>query len=268
MIEAGSHAHLDRHGCRGRRSCRASIKFLRCAASFEGSRVGTGQPICSSHAHQADRARSRPVRMSFSPRRNGGSCYVLHTGSGCVLQLRIRRPKSSVLAAAPTRSPCKHGALECGRPCRTSVQANVGVDRLRPELRHERRPTATVRVVERQRPAPIHQVVNLMGRVRSCSPGRASLQRLPRLLNRKETTMNHQLQEHRHAAGFTLDRNADWRWQSLSHPCRAIALPSRTSAHVQQQAHRTRCTDVALAAGPAGRAGTLARPPRQLCRRH
>lgn len=106
-------------------------------------------------------ARNEPVRASFF-RGSAGSGYVLHTG------------------AAGTCRGGGDGATTCsaqGREIKTvfhprqsgvDLQANVASVVFDP-VHGTAAPSATVRVSSAD--ASVHQVVNIMGRVRSCSPG-------------------------------------------------------------------------------------------------
>jgi type IV fimbrial biogenesis protein FimT len=106
-------------------------------------------------------ARNQPVRLSVysSPE---ASCYVIHTGLSAQCECGAAGPatcsgdaqqiKTVVLAAAQ----------------RVSLQANVGSVLFDP-LHGTSTPTGTLRVLGAQGRA-VHHVINVMGRVRSCSP--------------------------------------------------------------------------------------------------
>lgn len=105
-------------------------------------------------------ARNEPVRVSFHTD-PGGSCYVIHTGA---------KAKCSCAGAAPAVCAgdvvqVKAVYLPAGQ--RVSVEASVGSILFDP-LHGTSTPTGTARVVGL--PGAIHHVVNVMGRVRSCSP--------------------------------------------------------------------------------------------------
>lgn len=110
-------------------------------------------------------ARSQAVRVSFQPGPAGTTCYVIHTGptGAC--------PCGSGESTA-CASPAEH--IKTARfdgPDRVSVEANVGS--LMFDATHgTSSPAGTVRVIGAQGRA-VHQVVNLMGRIRSCSPQNA-----------------------------------------------------------------------------------------------
>jgi type IV fimbrial biogenesis protein FimT len=110
------------------------------------------------------------VRLSVLPMTSGGSCYVIYTGAanGCVCQgqgqarcdagttlLRLEEQSGS---AGVTLVPLQRSLI---------FDANKGTVT----------PTATVQVVAADGRA-IHQIVNIMGRVRACSPS-ASVGGLP-----------------------------------------------------------------------------------------
>ncbi len=106
-------------------------------------------------------ARNQPVRISFM-NSTAGSCYVVHTG-----------PAAQCTCGASGSAVCSGGAQELKTvqlPAAgsVSVQANTGSVLFDP-LHGTTSPTATVRVVAANGRA-IHHVINLMGRVRSCSP--------------------------------------------------------------------------------------------------
>ena len=106
-------------------------------------------------------ARNTPVRFSVH---NGadGSCYVLHTGAA-----------ASCTCAASGPAVCSGNAREIKTvqlPAREglALQSNAASLLFDP-LHGTVSPTATLRVIGSQGRA-IHHVVNLMGRLRSCSP--------------------------------------------------------------------------------------------------
>lgn len=109
--------------------------------------------------------RNSGVRISFQAPADGSTCYVMHTGAagdcGC---------------AADGQPVCKPGAeplrvahFEPGGPVR--IVSNSASVQFNPRL-GTATPTATAKV---QGPsgAAIHLVVNVMGRVRACSPAPA-----------------------------------------------------------------------------------------------
>ncbi len=106
-------------------------------------------------------AHNQPLRLSVhvSPT---GNCYVIH--SGAADQCRCD-------TAGPAR--CGGGALEIktvtvARADHVSLQANI-VSILFDPLHGTSSPTGTLRLLGTRNRA-VHHVVNVMGRVRSCSP--------------------------------------------------------------------------------------------------
>jgi len=110
-------------------------------------------------------ARNQSLRASFATLPGGGSCYVLHSGSAgdCSCQ------SEGVASCNPGAQALKSILLP--PDSRSSIRANVASIVYDP--RHgTSSPAATIRVVGRDGRA-IHHVVNIMGRVRSCSPAGA-----------------------------------------------------------------------------------------------
>lgn len=108
-------------------------------------------------------AQNRTLRVSFS-RNTAGSCYVVHNGP------------ANACACGDTGPVCSPGAtavrnvLVAGE---TGVQLSANVRSLVVDpVKGTITPTATMRIEGRGGSA-IHQVINLMGRVRSCSPAPA-----------------------------------------------------------------------------------------------
>jgi type IV fimbrial biogenesis protein FimT len=106
-------------------------------------------------------ARNQPLRLSFhaSP---AGSCYVIHSGAA---------DQCTCAAAGPAQ--CSGDAVEVKTVSvaggdRVSLQANVGSMLFDP-LHGTASPTATLRLTG-PRGRAVQHVVNVMGRVRSCSP--------------------------------------------------------------------------------------------------
>lgn len=114
-------------------------------------------------------ARSQAVALSCTVQltlreANGASCYIVHTGpaancscNGQVPSASARGESSSLLRAVPFASQGLVQVRSSSRP--------ITFDPVRGTVT----PTATLRVEARDGRA-IHQVVNLLGRVRSCSP--------------------------------------------------------------------------------------------------
>lgn len=106
-------------------------------------------------------ARNQPLRLSFhgSP---AGSCYVIHSGAA-----------NQCRCAAPGPAECEGDAREIRTVTlafadHVSLHANVGSVLFHP-LHGTSSPTGTLRVLG-TRGRAIHHVINIMGRVRSCSP--------------------------------------------------------------------------------------------------
>lgn len=109
-------------------------------------------------------ARNEAVRMSFE-RTNTSSCYIVHTGAAGDCHCADNGSAVCSNGAEPLRS-VRYGA---GVPL--ALQSNsrsVAFDPTKGTIT----PTATVRVTATSGVA-IHQVINIMGRVRSCSPAPA-----------------------------------------------------------------------------------------------
>ena len=116
-------------------------------------------PMCSSCAPKRSRATSRSESASTSA---GGTCWVVHTGLAA--QCRCGD-------AAP--AVCSGGAVEIktvvlAAADRVSVRSNVASIAFDP-MHGTSTPTGTLRLVDRTGRA-VHHVVNVMGRVRSCTP--------------------------------------------------------------------------------------------------
>jgi type IV fimbrial biogenesis protein FimT len=106
-------------------------------------------------------ARNQPLRLSFhaSP---AGSCYVIHSGAA-----------DQCTCDAPGPAQCSGAAREIktvtvATADRISLQANVGSVLFDP-LHGTSSPTGTLRLIG-TRDRAVHHVINIMGRVRSCSP--------------------------------------------------------------------------------------------------
>lgn len=105
-------------------------------------------------------ARNQPVRVSFHSDA-AGSCYVIHTGA--MAQCTCTGPGGAVCTgdAEQIRSVHLPATQQVG------LQANARSILFDP-LHGTSTPTATARVIGTM--GAIHHVVNVMGRVRSCSP--------------------------------------------------------------------------------------------------
>jgi type IV fimbrial biogenesis protein FimT len=109
-------------------------------------------------------ARNAPLRISFESGANG-SCYVIHTGSA-----------NQCSCAADGTAVCQ-GAAQAERSVRFEAGGPVSLRSnsrsvLFDPVKGTSTPTATVQLSARNGKA-IHQVMNIMGRVRSCSPAPA-----------------------------------------------------------------------------------------------
>ena len=106
-------------------------------------------------------ARNVAVRISFHDA-PGGTCWVVHTGLAAQCSCRDSPP-----------ALCSGGAVEIktvvlGAADRVSVRANVASIAFDP-MHGTSTPTGTLRLVDDAGRA-VHHVVNVMGRVRSCTP--------------------------------------------------------------------------------------------------
>ena len=109
--------------------------------------------------------RNQPVRLSFHTQA-WGSCYVVHTGARA--DCRCATPGAATCTGSSQQ--IKTVALASADP--VGVQANVNSILFDP-LHGTSTPTGTLKVVSRSGRA-VHHVVNVMGRVRSCSPSAAA----------------------------------------------------------------------------------------------
>ncbi|MCW5610856.1 MAG: GspH/FimT family protein [Rubrivivax sp.] len=106
-------------------------------------------------------AHHEALRVSFS-RDAAGSGYVVHQGSA-------RHCRALAGGAADCNGPARVVRVVHFAPGETvALQANVNSILFDP-LKGTSTPTGTLRVIGRSG-AALHQVVNLMGRVRSCTP--------------------------------------------------------------------------------------------------
>ncbi|MEP7300509.1 MAG: GspH/FimT family pseudopilin [Caldimonas sp.] len=109
-------------------------------------------------------ARNRPIRLSLHASAPV-SCWVVHTGLA-----------AQCACAESGPAVCSGGAAEIktvvlGAADRVLVQANVASILFDP-LHGTSTPTGTLRLID-PRGRAVHHVVNVMGRVRSCSPAGA-----------------------------------------------------------------------------------------------
>ena len=106
-------------------------------------------------------ARNRSLRLSV---RSGAdaSCWIVHTGAAGACDCSV----SAEVVCMPDASAIRSVVLPVVD--RLSVAANVGSIVFDP-LHGTSTPTGTLRLVDR-RGRSVHHVVNIVGRVRSCSP--------------------------------------------------------------------------------------------------
>lgn len=106
-------------------------------------------------------ARNQPVRITLHNAAQG-SCYVLHTGPSAQCTCNNLAPAACSGDAREIKTvllPTSQGVTLA------ASTASVAFD----PLHGTSTPTATLRVTGRQGRA-IHQIINVMGRVRSCTP--------------------------------------------------------------------------------------------------
>ena len=106
-------------------------------------------------------ARNQPVRLSFFNSADG-SCYVIHTGAAASCSCAAAGPATCSGSAMQLKT------VQLAARERVSMQANTASVLFDP-LHGTASPTVTVRVLGTNGRA-VHHVVNVMGRVRSCSP--------------------------------------------------------------------------------------------------
>ncbi len=129
------------------------------ARRLEGSAVQFATDV--QYARSEAIARNQPVRITLQNSAQG-SCYVLHTGPSAQCTCNNSAPAVCVGEAREIRTvvlPADRGVAF------TASTASVAFD----PLHGTSTPTATFRVLGRQG-RTIHQVINVMGRVRSCTP--------------------------------------------------------------------------------------------------
>ena len=108
-------------------------------------------------------ARNQPVRISFHAA-PAGTCWVVHTGAAA--QCRCDGAPPAVCAGDAREIK----TVVLGTADRVSVQANVASIAFDP-MHGTSTPTGTLRLIDRRGRA-VHHIVNVMGRVRSCTPAR------------------------------------------------------------------------------------------------
>lgn len=107
-------------------------------------------------------ARNQPLRISFPAGDAAGSCYVIHSGASGVCLCNGDGPAVCSGGARAIRTVALPAAESVG------LQSNVASMLFDP-LHGTVTPTATLRLTGTQGRA-VHHVVNILGRVRSCSP--------------------------------------------------------------------------------------------------
>lgn len=129
------------------------------ARRLEGSAVQFATDV--QYARSEAIARNQAVRITLQNSAQG-SCYVLHTGPSTQCTCDNSAPAVCVGEAREIRTvllPTDRGVTF------TASTSSVAFD----PLHGTSTPTATFRVLGRQG-RTIHQVINVMGRVRSCTP--------------------------------------------------------------------------------------------------
>ncbi len=106
-------------------------------------------------------ARNQPVRLSAYSR-GEASCYVVHTGNSSDCDCLANSPAQCSGGAEPIKTVAFSAAD------RVALEANVASVLFDP-LHGTSTPTGTLRLIGAQGRA-VHHVINVMGRVRSCSP--------------------------------------------------------------------------------------------------
>lgn len=116
------------------------------------------------HARSLAVARQQTVRLSFDAA-DGAGCYVVHTGAANACTCAA--DGTAVCSAGAEALRVAPGSGSHAPTLRANVRS-IAFDAVRGTVT----PTATVRLVAPGGEA-IHQIVNVMGRVRSCSPAPA-----------------------------------------------------------------------------------------------
>lgn len=117
------------------------------------------------HARSLALVDGRPVRLSVQALPDGGTCYVVHTGTAHACRCTgagETRCEGDAQALRVVEQPAAGGITLA--PVQRSILFDGGKGTITP--------TATLQMKDRDGRA-VHQVVNIMGRVRSCVPGRA-----------------------------------------------------------------------------------------------
>ena len=109
-------------------------------------------------------ARNQPIRLSFHASA-ASSCWVVHTGLAAQCSCADSGPATCSGGAAEIKT------VVLGTRDRVVVQANVASILFDP-LHGTSTPTGTLRLID-PRGRAVHHIVNVMGRVRSCTPAGA-----------------------------------------------------------------------------------------------
>lgn len=107
-------------------------------------------------------ARNRPLRIRFEPQPDGGSCYALQVDRADA----CRCADAALGRCEPSAAPIKAVLLPASG--RVRIEANVAAIVYDPTYGTST-PAATLRV-QGDGGTALHQVVNMMGRVRTCAP--------------------------------------------------------------------------------------------------
>ena len=105
-----------------------------------------------------------PVRLSIQSLGGGGSCYTVHTGAAQACRCQGGGQAQCDAGARLLRLAEQPGA---GGITLTPVQRSILFDGGKGTVT----PTATIKVTDHDGRA-IHQIINIMGRVRTCTPNR------------------------------------------------------------------------------------------------
>ena len=136
-----------------------SLQSLRQRAALSGAAAQVETDVHFARGHA--RAINRTVRLSLGEA-DGATCYMVHTGPATDCRCGGTRPATCTGDSELLRSVTLDAK---GDVQVRSASRSVAFDPLRGTVT----PTATLRAEARDGRA-IHQVVNLLGRVRSCSP--------------------------------------------------------------------------------------------------
>ena len=124
-------------------------------------RAATGLAADIQYARSEAVARNQPIRLSLHAAADG-SCYVIHTGAAADCTCATAGPAQCSGSAQQVRT------VRLPSVDRVQLQANAGSILFDP-LHGTSTPTGTLRVIGADARA-VHHVINVMGRVRSCSP--------------------------------------------------------------------------------------------------